>query len=760
MACVAVGCGIRASAQQDVHTTAAISDAASAGPQAIVTRDADGQVTVRATRIAEPLVLDGRLDEAIYERVPAISNFIQQEPFEGQPATENTEAWVFFDDKNIYVSARCWDSQPEREVSNEMRRDSPALFDNELFGVAFDTFHDRRNAFMFAANLSGGLSDAYITDERDFNRDWNTVWNARTARFEGGWTIEIVIPFKSLRYTTDQNQTWGINFRRNIRWKNEADFLTQIPAALGRRGMNKVSSSATLVGLEVPKSRRNVEFKPYGIADVTTDRLATLPTSNALGRDMGLDVKVGLTQGLTADLSYNTDFAQVEVDEQQVNLTRFNVLFPEKRDFFLEGQGIFAFGGVMNSPRNGIGPGGNSSGNPNPADMPNLFFSRQIGLINGQRVPIEMGARVSGKTGRYSIGLLDIRTGREDGVSAPSTAFGVVRIKRDVLRRSAIGALFTHRSMSSSGQGSNQLFGVDGVFSFYENVNINAYLAKANTEGAGGHDLSYRAQLDYNADRYGLQLEHMFLDDRFVPDIGFVRRTAFRRDSAFVRFSPRPRSIKAVRKLIYDSTFEYITDTSGKLQSRNLEGAFRAELQNGDSFAVEAARLYEFLPGPFAIAEHVTLPEGAYPFAETRFLYYFGPQRPSSGIVKVLRGSFYNGTRTEITTTRGRIEITPEISVEPGVTLDLVDLPEGSFTNTLVSARTTYTLTPRTLISALTQYNSISHTLGTNFRFRWEYTPGSDLFVVYNDNRDTRHVGFPMLQSRSFVVKFTHLFRL
>ena len=312
-------------------------------------RGADGAVTVRATRVSQPVVLDGELKEEIYTRVPAIAGFLQQEPNEGEPATEQTQVWLFYDDRNIYVSARLHDSEPEREIITEMRRDGQGTNDNESFGVVLDTFHDRRNGFLFQVSLAGGLFDGYITDERDMNRDWSTVWNARTARVPEGWTVEMAIPFKSLRFPPGEHE-WGINLKRVVKWKNENQYLTRMPAALGRRAINKLSSAATLVGIETPQARRNFELKPYGITGFTTDQALGASASNSGKGDGGLDVKLGITDGITADFTYNTDFAQVEEDEQQANLTRFSVLFPEKRDFFLEGQGIFAFGGASNRP--------------------------------------------------------------------------------------------------------------------------------------------------------------------------------------------------------------------------------------------------------------------------------------------------------------------------------------------------------------------------------------------------------------------------
>jgi hypothetical protein len=561
----------------------------------------------------------------------------------------------------------------------------------------------------------------------------------------------MVIPFKSLRYRSEGGAaTWGVNFRRVVRWKNETQFLTRIPASASRRGLYQLSSAATLVGLE-PPGGRTFELKPYGITRQTTDRSATSSTSKLKGNG-GFDAKVGLTEGLTGDLTYNTDFAQVEEDTQQVNLTRFTVQFPEKRDFFLEGQGIFYFGGIST---NRFLPT-----NPNPDDVPLLFFSRRIGLSSAGEVPIDVGGRVTGKAGPYSIGLLDIRSGDSQSAGVAATNFGVVRVRRDILKRSFIGVIATDRSLSSFGTGHSRAYGVDGVFSFYQNLNINTYFAKTDNPGASGRDVSYRAQLDYNADRYGLQLERLAAYDRFDPDVGFMRRRDFIRNSTFLRFSPRPRSLAAVRKFSAELSYDYITDSHGRAQSKHAKGTFRTELANGDMFYVEGMTLFERIDQPFDVDGRATIAPGSYNFPELHAQYYFGPQRKVSGFITIERGEFYDGTRTGIRAERGRLEITPQVLIEPGVTVNRIDLPGGRFTQTLLTTRTNYTLTPRVSTSALIQYNSGSRSVNTNVRFRWEYQPGSDLFVVYSDSRDTAAGGFPALRNRGVVVKFTRLFRM
>ena len=314
-----------ARAQSDaVAAGALISDVALAEA-----RGDDGTVTARARRIPEPISLDGRLDEAIYQSHRPIDGFIQQEPTEGAPASEKTDVWIFFDDTNIYVGARCWDSAPGRDVVTEMRRDQNNITQNESFTVVFDTFLDRRNGFFFQTTPIGAIRDQAIENDSP-NVNWNTVWDARSGRFDGGWTLEMIIPFKSLRYPSAGDQTWGLNFRRVVKWKNEYSYLTAMAASFGTgNAIMKMGSAATLVGIETPSQSKNLELKPYAVSSVTTDTAAAVPFSNDLNGNAGFDFKYGITRGLIADATIRTDFAQVEEDVQQDNLTRFSLFFPE-----------------------------------------------------------------------------------------------------------------------------------------------------------------------------------------------------------------------------------------------------------------------------------------------------------------------------------------------------------------------------------------------------------------------------------------------
>ena len=474
-----------------------------------------------------------------------------------------------------------------------------------------DTFYDRRNGIIFNINPAGGRMDGQITNESGYNPDWNPIWNLQMGRFDGGWSFEAAIPFKSLRYRQGRNQVWGFQMHRSVRRKNELAYLTRMEPGLGRSAIFLVSQAATMVGLEVPESGRLFEVKPYLIGDLTSDRSASPIVSNQPGGNLGLDlVKYGVTQNLTADLTVNTDFAQVEADEQQVNLTRFSLFFPEKREFFLENQGLFAFGGA------GTRGGGTT---------PILFYSRQIGLNQGQEVPIDVGGRLTGRVGAFSVGVLDIQTDDAPEAAAVSTNFSVVRIKRDVLRRSSIGALFARRSVSTRALGSNETYGLDGTFAFYDNLTIDTYWAQTATSGLQEDDLSYRTQLDYVGDRYGVQVERLVVGDNFNPEVGFLRRDDFERSFGSFRFSPRPRALAAVRKFSWEGRFDYITDRAGVLETRETQGQFGIEFENSDLFNATYTRSYEFLEQPFPIASDVTIPVGGYEFQDVQASFALWP---------------------------------------------------------------------------------------------------------------------------------------
>jgi hypothetical protein len=722
-------------------------DAAFSGPPApiapdVIARDGEGRATIRAVRATWPMRIDGALDEPLYT-MPSMSDFVQVEPALGEPATERTEVWLAYDRDYVYVTFRCWDTQPERRVTRDMRRDGSAMFSGDDVAYFYlDTFYDRRNGVTFTINSLGGRSDGQVTGDQ-YNGDWNPIYDLATGRFPGGWTAEVAIPFKSLRYSAGEAQIWGLNAARTVRWRNEISVLVPVPPWRGLSAARQPQLAGTVVGIEAPPGSKNLEIKPYAVSNVTTNAVGVQGAASRVTGDVGMDVKYGVTQNMIADFTYNTDFAQVEADEQQVNLTRFSLFFPEKREFFLENQGTFAFGGVATTA------GG---------DTPILFYSRRIGLDGGLPVPINAGGRLTGRAGRYSVGLLNIHTA--DTATSPATNFSVVRLKRDVLRRSSIGLLYTGRSVTPGGFGRNSAYGVDGVFNFFNYLTISSYWAGTQTGGQlHGDDTSYRAQLDYAGDRYGVQLGRLAVGSRFSPEVGYVRRSDMRRSNAEFRFSPRLESSALVRKLSWIGAVAYIEDGSGRVDARDRDAEFAIEFENADRFAVAYSGTYEYVPRPFRLAANAIVPTGGYAYDTASVSYNTGPQRRINANLRVDYGTFYGGHKTAISATRGRVSFGPKFFVEPSYSVNWIDLAQGSFTTHLAGSRVTYTATAQMFASGLIQYNSDSSTVAANLRLRWEYRPGSELFVVYNDERNTRVPGFPALTSRSFIVKVNRLVR-
>ena len=726
----------------------------------VMVRDANFKSTIRAIKLRAPLQFDGRLDEEVYGQYPGFGGMLQVAPLYNQPSTEKTEIWVMFDGDNIYVAAKCWDSAPpEKWIANELRRDTNQMRQNDHFGVGFDTFYDRRSGYMFYANPIGGFSDYSVVDEGAPNTDWNPVWTAKTGRFDGGWTIEMQFPFKSLRYTSGADQVWGIQFRRSIRHKNEWTYWTPVPRQMaGPQALNRVSAFGTLVGLDLPAAGRNLEIKPYALGKMSTDRLTNPPTSNDRDGDVGGDLKYGVTANLTADLTVNTDFAQVEIDEQQVNLTRFNLFLPEKREFFLEGRGLFDFG------RGGAAGGGNPGGGGGSSDTPYMFYTRRIGLNRGRVVPIDVGGRLTGKIGAFGVGVMNIQAGDEAVSRSPGTNFTVVRVKRDILRRSAIGAMFTNRNrLTSNLPGDNQAFGVDAALGFYQNVALGGYYARTETTNLDGDNESYLAKGGWEPDRYGVSIEHLKVGKAFNPEVGFLRRADFERSYAAARFSPRPKASRYVRKYTSQASYEYYENGGGDVESRQGTGRFNVEFNNSDVFNIEANANYDLLVTPFAPSPGHVIPIGGYHYNDVLLSYNMGQQRRLSGNIGAQLGQYYNGTIKSLSFSQGRYAILKQFSVEPRLSITRIDLPASSFTTRQFGARTDYGFSPRMFASALLQYSSADHTFSSNVRFRWEYRPGSEFFVVWTDEQDTNPLepqrGNIALRNRALVVKMTRLFR-
>ncbi len=693
----------------------------------------------RATRVDKPPIIDGLLDDEAWKKAEVIDLFIQQLPDEGRPATERTEARIVFDRDNLYISAHCYDREPQKLIANELKRDQGSISTkDDSFAVILDPFHDYRNSILLIVTPRGSVHDILATDERQFNWDWDTVWDARTRMDDEGWQVEMVIPFKSLRYDPSFPGPWGFNLRRSIIRKGEHAFLTQIPRELGVPGAAKLSVAAHLVGLGDVAASHHVELKPFATTGAAQDFVNGTGASKGRGKG-GLDVKYGVTQSLNLDATYNTDFAQVEADTQQVNLTRFSLFFPEKRDFFLEGRDVYNFG-----------VGREGSGNPNTTL---LFFSRRIGIEGASEVPIVGGARLTGKAGAYSVGLLNIETGRS--ASSPLTNFSVVRVKRDFLQRSNLGVIVTNKS--PSGRDSNQAVGVDANFFFHRSSSAAAFLARTWTPGKSGHDYAGRAQIVYNLDGYGAEFDYLTVGRNFNPEVGFVRRRDMRSSSGSLRYSPRLNK-RLARQIFFRGEFDYLTDTRNVLQTRTQAASFEIESARADRLRLAATRNFERLEAPFAIQPKVIIPTGAYGFDEFNVRFTLGPSRKYSGSIDYTGGDFYGGTKHTLTL-NSVSKPSSHVMTTFNYQRNDVALPQGAFVTHLIGSQLDYAATTRLFTAVYLQWNSSAELAVVNFRLNYIYKLGSDFFIVYSENRQTGTLR-PGPRDRTFVVKFTYLLRL
>ena len=741
------GSGRVAESQQDLSASIAdrILGPPAPAPDEAVSRDADGRVTLRAFRLAEPLTVDGVLDDPVYEQVPAAEGFVQQEPDENAPVSESTRVWVLYDADSLYIAADLEEHHSDLFMTNEMRRDQRNIGWGDSFSVILDTFYDRRNGVLFHTNSAGALYDAQVTDERNTNADWNTVWWVRTERLEHGWTVEMRIPFRSLRYAAGGAQLWGINFRRLIKHKNERAYLTPTPQAYDRFGLLRLSNAATLVGLEAPAGSRRMELKPYAIGSQSHAPLRDI--NEEWSGDVGADFKFGVTDGLTADVTWNTDFAQVEDDETQVNLSRFSLFYPEKREFFLEGQGVFDFGGRETRFFGG------------PTDVPIPFFSRSIGISGGSAVPILGGARLHGRAGAYQMGLMNIQTSDVGALDVESTNFSAFRIKRDLFARSNIGVIATHRNISADGSGANSLYGMDGNFAPTEHIQFNTFYMATSEPGAetGHQAASYMGQFRYDTDLIDFEVQRLYLGGDFNPGMGFIRRRDFTKNGGSFLFAPRPRSIEAVRQFEFEVEANNYDRPDGDLETREYTLNARAIFESSDRLMFDHTVTEEHLLEGFDLSDEVAVPAGNYKFSRTGVRIRMGSHRKFSGMFRYEFGDFFGGARQEVSYW-GRAELNQRFSFEPNLSFNWITVPGGDVQAQVSRLRVTYTVSPRSFLGALVQYNSAAQLISANVRFRWEYSPGSDLFVVFSSNRDGDD-GLSGLTDRAVVVKFTRLFR-
>ncbi len=705
----------------------------------------DGRRTVSAVEAHAPIVLDGALDEEVWRAAEPAGEFVQAEPHEGEPATELTEVRLAFDRDAIYIGVVCHDTDPAGAIINDIRKDFVAG-EQDSFEVILDTFADRRNGFVFVTNAAGAKSDTQIANEgRDVNTSWDAVWTVATRRDAGGWSAEIRIPFKTLRFQRGADRVWGVNFSRRIRRKNEIDYWSRVPRVYN---LYRAGFGGTLTGLPDASEGRNLRIKPWIAAD------STRPVAGAAfdaGAHAGLDLKYGVTPSLTLDVTAKPDFAQAEADEQQVNLTQFSLYYPEKREFFLENSGTFYFGDIPRESRLG-----NNRFSP-PEEEMLLFFSRRIGLTGGgQPIPIDAGARLTGRAGAYGVGLMTIQTD-PDG-SAPGDNYTVLRGRRDVLGTSDVGAIFLSRQSTASGD-YNRVYGADANFRFFRALSLNGFLAKSETPGVVGGELSGKGSIVWNDNFVHTQYSLLSVGDNFRDDIGFVKRTGIRKHFADFGLRPRPQALRkyGIRELHPHTRYNIYTDQSNVKVTHTNHVAMSVFFENGANVEFAANPRFERITVPFAVRPDQSFAVGTYGWTEYNLLVETNHSRMVSASLDFTTGGFWSGTQRS---TKFGVIVRPSYHLLFDLALQRNDIdlpfPMHAFVANLVTSRIGYAFSTRTFLDTLLQYNTDLKQLSANVRFDLIHRPLSDLFVVYNDQRLTDQPT-PVNPGRGLILKYTHM---
>ena len=706
----------------------------------------DARPTVGAVRLAdgESVTLDGRLDELFWKHIAPAKGFRQQEPDEGAPAGQPTEVRIAYNRNNLYLGVLLHDTNPDGIIGFQKQRDG-SLRSDDRFMFILDTFLDGRSAYFFETNPAGLLGDGLLRagSGRRPNKSWDGIWEVQVARDGRGWSAEFEIPFQTLNFNP-RSDTWGINFQRTVRRTEEDSLWTGYGL---NEGLFRPVHAGRVTGLREISQGLGLEVKPYGAVSYKED----IDGGSSTPGDIGFDVNYSVTPGLRAAVTVNTDFAEVEVDDRQVNLTRFPLVFPEKRDFFLEGSSIYAFA---------------------RRSRPEPYFSRRIGLLDGNPIPIQYGARLSGQSGRYDLAFVQVRTGRTD-VIAPED-FTVARLKRNFFALSSIGVIYTRRATQAFDEQSvaprdRHTFGADvelstANFMGDKNLQFEAFVVahtdpiEESTTDAGDRSV-WGARVNFPNDRWRAHASYREFGTHYDPAVGFVRRNSFRRFQPSFAFAPRPTNIASVRQFEWGIFFEYLTDLDNVLFTRNTRvSLLDIRFESGDEVSVRFNNRFELLDEPFEIHTGVVLALGSYEFNEFVFEVETTERRKISGDFALRRGGFWSGNRTGLEA---------ELSLRPTAGLlfatewehNDISLPEGDFTTSLIAQRSEWQASPWMSLTAIVQYDNVSNELGLFTRFRWIMNPGNDLFVVYSHNwQSLENRWLTLDRAATTKINYTHRF--
>lgn len=659
-----------------------------------------------ALPIANSPKLDGLLEEASWQGAHAITNFTQRELHENQPVTEQTRVAALYTTSSIFFGIWCFDREPDKLVAKEMKRDfSHGSEDN--FEIIIDTYHDKRNGYLFIINPNGARKDALVTDEgREVNVDWNGVWEVATRVTNEGWFTEIEIPFSTLKFAEGDSLIWGINFERNIRRKKE-----QVMWQGWSRNydLEQVSHAGTLTGLQGMNSGHLLEIRPYA-----TGGFEKVPGASADGvNKIGTDLNYLITSNLKLNVTAHTDFAQVESDRAQINLSRFSLFFPEKREFFLEGRDVFNY-------------------NLGPRVIP--FYSRRIGVKEDGEIPIIGGGRLLGKAGSLTVGALSLQTAKEG--NEPSTNYSVLRLKQEVLAQSNIGILATAKH---GGGRANYVYGADANWVTSKilgdkNLAIGAALARSHTDGiASGNDLAYRAYLSFPNDHVEFDMAYDGVQSRFNPEIGFLRREKYKHFYAELQINPRPSFLPFIRQMEFKPLdVDYFwNDATHELESIDAEWRpLGFGTKSGEFFEYNIQRFFDAPAEDFEIGSAV-IPVGDYWFTRHEIQAITFSGRKISLEAEASAGDFYTGTRTSLEASLN-LNVNKHLNFSADYAWNKLNLDGAKFTTQEIGGRAEYAFTTKLNASLLGQWNNEDEEILLNFRVHWIPKIGSDFYLAVN----------------------------
>ncbi len=701
----------------------------------------------------DSISLDGVLSEAVWKHAIPATNFLQQEPDEGNVATEQTEVRIVYDKDQLYIGVMLYDSDPSGIIGFQKERDA-WLGSDDRFMWILDTFQDGRNSYFFETNPSGLLSDGLLQvsgGRGRVNKSWDGIWDLRVAQTELGWSVEVWIPFRTVNFDP-ASESWGINFQRTVRRKNEESLWS---GHRRNQGIRLPIHAGRLSGLQDISQGLGLDVRPYiagALRSPPQENFTQIPTQ------VGVDLEYNLTANLRAALTVNTDFAETEVDQRRVNLTRFPLFYPEQRQFFLEGSNVYRF-----APSSGVRP----------------FFSRRIGLSEGEAIPIRYGARLGGQVGNYDIGFLHVQTGQHEPNElsrVPSEDFTVARFKRNIFQQSSLGMIYTRRSTRALPGNFNgepvvptrQTVGFDldlftTTFLGDKNLQFEAfYVVHTDPDINGKSRLSDRTsrgiRFNYPNDIWRGHVSLREFGNEWDPAVGFAPRNGFRRLQPTIYYEPRP-NLPNVRRLLFRADFEYLTDLNNNLETGQLDiRLFGVEFDSGDHFNISTIESFEALKAPFEISNDVIIPVANYTFRTWQLHIGTASRRRISGRVNARHGQFWSGDRNSYAF---GLTIRPGAAVQLRTELERADiaLPEGSFSTNLIRLEGNWPATPRFSLTSNIQYDTVTQRLGSFSRIRWTLRPGSDLYFVYTHNW-LYETGRPFDESRGLATKinYTHRF--